>query len=283
MSSRNSSAAPGKKKRWQGTAILLAFLLLSFVASGCGLRDGKEAGDDIAEARQALARRDFISAERSFEQYLRRNPEGSDRWEAWTKLVNMALTLRQDRKAAMELLEAMRIEFAGEPDRYRAVIRQLAPLYQASRKYNQALQFWIAVAEEKQSPPEERAAAYREMASIYLRRLEFELAKEALDQCLAQQVTGALRGQCIYDRAQTYMAEEKIPEAIVNLRAVLIEDGAPPQLRFLSMFMLADALEQQKEYQEALGLFQKLLEVYPNPLVVEKRLAFLKRKMADGK
>ena len=260
------------------TATIVAVLVLCLFASSCGQQEGKQAPSDIAEARTALMQRDFIGAEKSFERYLRRSPQGENRWEAWNSLVDLALTVRHDRKSAIELLEAMHIEFAEQPVQSRVVTRRLASLYQLSRKYDLAMKLLVSVAEDRKASPEERAEAYKDLAEIYMRRLEFELAKEALDQCLAQKVSGTLHGQCLYDRAQAYMAEENLEEAVVNLRAVLEQQGVSPSLNSLSTFMLADALEQQGNTKEALELFEKLRDTYPNTLVVEKRITFLKNK-----
>ncbi len=264
------------------TARVLAVMLLCLALAAC-LKEEKRARNDIEEARTALMQRDFISAEHAFERYLRRNPDGKSRWEAWNSLVDLALTVRHDRKAAIELLEAMRLEFGKEPGRSRLVVRQLGALYQLSRKYDQALTMWAIVAEDKAAPPEERAEAYRDQAEIYMRRLEFETAKEALNRCLAQNVTGTVRGQCLYDRAEAHMAEENLPEAIGNLRAVLAQEGVAAPLRSLSMFMLADALELQGNNKESLELFQRLLTTYPNPQVVEKRINALKKRAGGSK
>ena len=261
------------------TAIVVAVLMLCFFLFSCGPQGDKQAPDDITEARMALMQRDFIGAEKSFERYLRRSPQGENRWEAWNNLVDLALTVRHDRKSAIELLEAMHIEFAEDPIRSRAVARQLASLYLLSRKYDLAVSLLVRVAEDTKALPKERAEAYRDLAEIYMRRLEFELAKEALDQCLSQKIEGTLRGQCLYDRAQTYMAEENLDEAVANLRAVLVQEGLDQPLHSLSSFMLADVLEQQGNLKEALELFESLRATYPNTLVVEKRINFLKKKM----
>jgi tetratricopeptide (TPR) repeat protein len=253
------------------------------VCASCGRQETKQAPGDIAEARQALIQRDFTGAEKSFEQYLRRNHQGPDRWEAWNQLVGIALTVRQDNKAAIELLEAMRMEFTEDRERLRQVIRRLGSLYQGARRYNRAVALWMLLAEDEEALPEDRAAAYRDMAEIYLRRLEFELAKEALDQCLARPVSGILRGQCLYDRAQTFMAEDNMAEAIANLRAVLDQEGVSGPLRSLSMFMLADALEQQGDLGESLKIFEQLRGTYPNPKVMEQRIALLKKRMHPSK
>jgi tetratricopeptide (TPR) repeat protein len=258
------------------------FVVLCVACAGCS-QETHKAQDELAAAGSALRQRDFMGAEQSFERYLRRNPQGGARWEAWHYLVHMALTVRHDRQSAIELLEAMRIEYADAPERLRQVIRQLGGLYKTSRQYNRAVALWTTLAEDAGALAEERAEAYRDMAEIHLRRLEFESAKEALEQCLQRRISGTLRGQCIYDRAQIFMAEDNIAEALVSLREVLALEDASDFLRSLSMFMLADALEQQGNFGDALQLFTQLRGSYPNTLVVEKRIGFLRQRMKTKK
>ncbi|MDR3073721.1 MAG: tetratricopeptide repeat protein [Deltaproteobacteria bacterium] len=252
-------------------------LLLPLLLGGC-LESGEKAPDDLAEARKAMISRDFLEAEKSFERYLRLSPEGEARWEVWNSLVDIALSVRNDRKAAIELLEAMLIEYAEAPERKRAISVQLAELYRQLRKYDRAVLLWSSVAEDQKADSLERAQACRNLAYVYLRRLEFELAKESLGYCLALDIPDGMRAECRYDLAQTFMGMEETDNAISELKTLLGLKHVPDATRTLAVFMLADALDQQGSNAEALDFFTSISETYPNRKVVEQRVEFLKKK-----
>lgn len=230
----------------------------------------------MADARQAMLQRDYLEAEKSFERYLRKNPEGEERWEVWNTLVDIALSVRNDRKAAIELLEAMLIEYADVPARKRVASARLAELYRLARNYSRALALWSSVAGDPNAENVERARACRSLAAVYLRRLEFELAEESLGYCLALDIPDTVRAECLYDLAQTHIGMNDLDQAIIHFRSVLALNNIPESMRTLTVFMLADALEQKGSKSEALDLYAGIEDSYPNRKVVEQRIEFLR-------
>jgi len=257
--------------------LILGILVLAVCLGGC-FESREEVADDLSDARKAMMKRDFLEAEKSFERYLRRSPDGSERWGVWNNLVELALSVRNDRKAALELLEAMLIEFEEDPARKRAISVQLAELYRLSRHYDRAVFLWSSVAEDSSADSVERARACRNLAHVYLRRLEFELSKESLGYCLSLNIPDSVRAECLYDLAQTFVGMDELDNAITQLRNVLSLQNITESIRTLSIFMLADALDQQGKNDEAMQLFTSISESYPNRKVVEQRIAFLEKK-----
>lgn len=264
-------------KRVTRKLLSAALLGAALCAAGC-FDSGEEVTDDLVDARKAMMQRDFLEAEKSFERYLRRSPDGEERWEVWNNLTELALSVRNDRKAAVELLEAMLIEYADVPVRKREISVRLAELYRLSRKYERAVFLWSSVAEDPKADNVERARACRNLAHVYLRRLEFELAKESLGYCLALDIPDTVRAECLYDLAQTFMGMDELDNAIVQLRAVLALRNISQAARTLTIFMLADALDQKGKNDEAMELFTSISETYPNRKVVEQRIEFLEKK-----
>ena len=113
---------------------------------------------------------------------------------------------------------------------------------------------------------------------MYLRRLEFELSKQSLGYCLELKIPDSVRAECLYDLAQTFVGMEELDNAVIQLRSVLSLKGIAESTRTLSIFMLADALDQQGKNDEALALFESIGGTYPNRKVVEQRIAFLEKK-----
>lgn len=258
------------------TLALCLVVCAGIFLAGCA--ENGEVIDDLGDARKAMTKRDFLEAEKSFERYLRHSPQGAERWEVWNSLVELALSVRNDRKFAIELLETMRVEYDGDPVRQRFIGMRLAEQYRLSGKYDRAVSLWSAVAEDKTANSAERAEACRHLAHVYLRRLEFELAKESLNYCLALDVPDAVRAECLYDLAQTHMGMDEMPSAVKEFREVLkLRDILQPT-RTLATFMLADALDQLGKSAEALELFESISETYPNRKVMEQRIDLLRKK-----
>jgi tetratricopeptide (TPR) repeat protein len=253
----------------------ICFILLFAAPLLTACLDESERPDDLTDAREYMRHRDFIEAEKSFERYLRRNPDGQERLEVWNNLVDIALNVRHDRNAAIELLEAMTIEYEVNSLERRMVQERLAEEYEQNRNYVRAMELWIALEKNPGTPEIKKAALYRNMARVYLRRLEFELAKEALGLCMALDIPQSTKAECQYDLADAYLVMENIEEAINELGNLLNQEGIDDDLRVLSVFMLADALEQQGKKQEALDLFESIRFSYPNTSVVEARIEYL--------
>lgn len=243
-----------------------------------GCFDEREVTDDLADARKNMANRDFLEAEKFFERYLRRSPDGADRWEVWNNLVQLALSVRYDRKAALELLETMLIEYDDNPEKKRDISVRLAELYRLAGKYDRAVALWSSVAEDKNAQSVERAKACRNLAHVYLRRLEFELAKESLGYCLALDIPDADKAECLYDLAQTHIGMDELDSAVREFRSVLTLRDIAESTRTLATFMLADTLDQVGQNDEALKLFNSIREVYPNRKVMEQRIEYLRKK-----
>ena len=254
---------------------LLFLLVLLTALSSC--LEKKEAANDLAEARDYMLHRDFMEAEKSFERYLRSNPTGEERWEVWNQLVELALNVRHDRNAAIELLRAMLQEFDAIPEYRRIVQDKLAYQYELARYFDGSVELWDNMVKDSKTPSMQKAESLRNLARVYLRRLEFEQAKDVLTMCMELDIPQSGKSDCQYDLADLYMIMEDVDAGIKELRNLLEQEGVDDDKRVLANFMLADALEQQGNRDSALGLFESIRFVYPNKRVVEARIDYLKR------
>jgi hypothetical protein len=80
--------------------------------------------------------------------------------------------------------------------------------------------------------------------------------------------------------SEVYMATDDLDLAAEQLRALLALQDIPNELRLISIFMLADTVEQQNDPAAAKTLFESIRGEYPNRRVIEKRLEFLDKKLA---
>jgi predicted negative regulator of RcsB-dependent stress response len=74
------------------------------------------------------------------------------------------------------------------------------------------------------------------------------------------------------------MARDELDDAqaqAIQVLSMQVED----QLRGLAGFLLADVLEQQGLRAEALDRFESVRGLYPNDMVIDNRIAYLKKKL----
>jgi len=254
--------------------MILFFLLFPLLLTGC---EKAAPPDDMADARKAAGERRYGEAEKLLERYLRLNPEGEERWEAWQRLLQITLDVRGDDKAGMELLEAMYLEFGMDGDKAREVLVRLGGLLETARRWDRAADAWRKLIEVPDLSADENARAHRRLARIHASRREFCIAEDVLHQCLQLKATDARRAECLYDLADVQMSMEHFARGADLARQILAMPGAERDLKALAGFMLGDALEQQGKTAEALAAFEAVRETYPNELVVETRIRQLRK------
>ena len=261
-----------------GRLLVLSLLLAACLfAGGCKEEQKQQARDEITQAEDALRRRDTGDAEMHLERYLRKNPQGELRWHVWEQLVSISLDLRQDRQTARDYLELMLLEFAAQPEKRREIEQRLATLCNEMRDYARATVLWEALVQDPETSDKIKAQVYRELAHAYLRRLEFIAATDILEACLNLQVDIPTKGECLYALGEAQTLTENLTAAEASLRSLLDMPGIPEERRVLTVFMLADVLEQQGRFDAAITYFETIRTTYPNEKVVEMRIAHLKK------
>jgi tetratricopeptide (TPR) repeat protein len=273
-------AQKGRGRR-KGAALLCVLLGLLFLLQSCPFDKSAADGDDLSLAEAALNERDISDAAMYFERYLRKNPTGIKRWEVWWQLLSIALDIRRDKRTASEYLEIMLAEFSDDPSRRRRIQMLLARMYSDLLNDASAVRLWEALTADPDTPPPDRAAVYRELSRVYLRRLEFSRATEMLGLCLDLDVSSEIKADCLYTLAETQMFTGDLADSEQALRELLRLEDISNERRVLVVFMLADVLEQQDRLPEATELFESIRETYPNTRVTEIRLGALKTKSGD--
>ena len=233
---------------------------------------------DLEGARLAMQQRDWPLAERLLERYLRGEENAQQRWEAWMRLVEIYSRINLEPDHALISLENMLQEFEADEEKSKLILLRLAEIYESRNQSSQALAAWERYAGLDGLSDQEAANAQRKLGSLHFRQGRFELAEDALQVCLALPVDEAFRAWCLYDLALADMAREMLDDALDQATRVL-SMKADDELRGLAGFLLADVLEQQGKLPEALTRFEAVRSLYPNSLVVDNRIVFLKKKL----
>lgn len=258
-----------------GRKFLYGFLAV-FLLFGC--ESTPLVSDDLQEARTAMQGHSWTLAERLLERYLRIQDQPDKRWEAWQALIEATNGASQEPRTTLEYLEAMLQEFADDDSRAKFILYRMGVLNESLRRYERAADAWSTYISLADLTPEEAVFAHRRLGNIHFRARHFEAAENVYYSCLALDMPPQYQAQCMYDLADMNVAREQWEEAS-TLAMQILEIDTDTAMKGLTMFMLAEALEQQNNAAEALKYFEAARQYYPNEMVVDNRIAFLKKKL----
>lgn len=260
---------------WRIVALCCSLVLASFV--GACSQDSL-IGDDLEAARAAVGKRDWPLAERLLERYLREEQKPDKRWEAWQQLLTVINFSGVEPRASLEYLEAMLEEFADNDARNKVILKRIGELNENLRHYERAADAWSAYIGLAGLTAPETVEAYRHLAGTQFSLRRFEAGEEALQQCLALPLPDHDKIMCMYDLADQNMARERWQE-VADLSQQILDSEPDANVRGLAGYLLADALEQLGQKKEALKQFELARDDYPNPAVIDNRIAHLRKKL----
>lgn len=254
--------------------LLLAVIAALLVLYSC--ESEPEESSLVVQARQAYAAGHFSDAEALYEEYLQTVPEGEDRWEAWNRLLDLALNVRGDYETADALLEAMYLEFGEDPDMAWDLMSRLATIYESLGDTAKAVETWQKALRIEDLDASHLGDVFLHLAKLFQEQRDYDLALEALEACGESAEDDGIRFQCRYETAQTLGYMQNWHRAKQELDELLETEGLTDDIRALAVFMLADIFEHEGDYSEAQALLESIRETYPNPRVVETRIEHLK-------
>ena len=257
---------------------LPAALLLAVFLSACGCDRAPWVADDLEEARVAAQERNWTLAERLLQRYLRSQQEPDKRWDAWQRLLEVTRGAGPDPRASLDYLEAMLMEFAEDDARAKIVLRRMGELNETLRRYDKAADAWSTYIELAGLDAGEAVEAHRRLARLHFRARRFDAGEDVLQSCLALPFPDADTARCLYDLADMHAAREQWEE-VSGLALQILDLKTDDELRGQASFLLADALEQRNKLPEALRYFEAARNAYPNEMVVDNRIAYLKKKL----
>lgn len=259
---------------------LLAVLSVCILTSGCSSQP--EAEDDLVSARKAYVERQYLDAERLYERYLKSHQKGEERWEVWNRLYELAYNVRNNSIEASELLESMYLEYGDQPDRALDILYRLGNLAMQTRNMDKAVEIWQRLINLPSSSSIDQVTAYRNIGEAYIATGDYDLALDAFRSCIDIKVDPVDNAQCLYDLAQTQFFMENYEPAEQILNKVLNIANIPQELHDLSALLLSDVLDQLGKSAQAITILQGILDSYPNPMAIEKRLEYLTNRAKSG-
>ena len=254
---------------WTVSAICLAFVLVAALQA-C---DSAPKADPVLEAaRHAYLNGYYMEAEMRYEEYLQSSPQGADRLEAWTRLLDLAVNVRSDLKKGVDLLEATLLEYGDDPDKALPLMTKLGDLYERTGNRDKAVELWQSSLGTGNLPPDVVVSIMLKMAKSYREQGYFDLAMDVYQDCARAAPDPGSKAQCLYELAQTYSFVQNFAQARATCEEVRRINGAPAEIQALATFLLAEISEYERKPSEARKLLESIQETYPNPKAVEIRL-----------
>ena len=116
--------------------LLCLLLLVCVVACSTDNEETRE----LQDVRTAYTEGFYLKARAGYEQYLQRFPQGQFRFEAWNRLLEIAVDVSGDQKRAISILEAMILEYDQDQEIAWELMNHLAELYEQNGQIMQALE-----------------------------------------------------------------------------------------------------------------------------------------------
>lgn len=256
--------------------LLVLIVLLTTIAVGWGCtQNGTSGNEDIESARDAYSRGLYLEAEKSYERYLQVEPQGEFREEAWNRLSEIAVTIKEDYDRAVVLLEAMYLELGTDPDAAWRIMFELGNVYANLGNRAKAIESYEKCMVHAVNSPEHTFITQLRMARLYRSMGNYEMVAVTLENCTDSAENNEDKARCLYELAQSYSFISNWNQSKRALEALLELEGVPTERRALSKFLLADIYEYERNYRKTKELLESILTTYPNPKVVESRLANL--------
>lgn len=255
--------------------LVLGALILGAALVAC---EPPAARDDLALARQAALERNWPLAERLLERYLHDGRDADKRFEAWQLLLTALNAGRSESRLSLDYLEIMLEEFSEDDARAAVILEMIGSTSERLRRWPRAEEAWSAYVGVAGLEPENLARGLRRLAATQFVQRKFQASEDSLEQCLAQGGQDEARAPCLLDLAHLLMAQERWQE-LTGLCRQILDSGAGPEEKGMAGYMLADGLEQLGKFSEALQQFEASEDIYPNPEVIQIRIAHLRAKM----
>jgi tetratricopeptide (TPR) repeat protein len=252
--------------------ILLAAAVLAVAACSSSSTPGQE---DIEQARDSYSKGFYLEAEKNYERYLQVEPQGEFRKEAWDRLAEIAVSIKGDYDRAVVLLEAMYLELGGDADTAWKIMFQLGEVYSELGNTGKAIEAFEKCLDHAMGNPEHTYRTQLRMARLYRSMGSYDLVAATLENCADSAADDEAKAKCLYELSQSYSFISSWSQAEKALNAVLALKNISDETRSLAIFLQADIAENDRDYAKARELLESILKTYPNPKVVETRLANL--------
>jgi Uncharacterized protein conserved in bacteria len=267
------------KARW---IKLIAFLLVALaIGSGLYLVPKRRSFDSYLDrAEVAFQKKNF---NRSIELYLRAlklyssHPRTPEVLLRIGDTYNFSLANPQKAGTAYEMLTT---RFPKSPEARQAFERS-AEMYEKNGDYQKALLAYQGVIDNFPDANDLDEFRYN-VAMMALKLKKFEPARRALMAIVEKNPQTPIADKVIYQLGNAFFMDAGSRQAVEVLK-VAVEKYPDSPLKPDMLFTLANAYEELGEFPTAMKIYKSILNIYPNPKVVEKKIEKLEKRGGDVK
>jgi len=173
------------------------------------------------------------------------------------------------------LLEAMYLELGSDPDDAWRIMYHLGDVYAQLGNLTKAVESYEKCLVHAGQSAERTCKTQLRMAKLYRAMGNYDLVSVTLTSCAETAQDSESKAKCLYELAQSYSFISNWSQSKRALEALLALPDVSEETRALSVFLLADIYENERNYAKTRELLKSILNTYPNPKVVETRLANL--------
>ncbi|MDC0336493.1 tetratricopeptide repeat protein, partial [Pseudodesulfovibrio sp.] len=271
---REATGGTLKTDIMQRTLIIFTILTALLLAASCK-PSSSPGSDDIMRARESYSKGLYLESEKDYERYLQVEPQGEFRKEAWDRLSEIAITIKGDLDRAVVLLEAMYLELGTDKDDAWRIMHQLGDVYAQLGDRVKAIESYEKCLLHAIDSPENTYTTQLRMAKLYRSMGNYELVAATLENCADSAIDNESKARCLYELAQSYSFISNWNQSKRALETLLEFDDVSEETHVLAVFLLADIYENERNYAKTRELLESILTTYPNPKVIESRLASL--------
>ena len=243
--------------------------------AGCGTPAPDNEARVLETARRAFLDSQFLHAETAYQSYLQTFPQGKARLEAWKRLADIGLDVRESPDKAAALFEAAVLEYAGEPDIAADLLTKAAQLRFSRKDYPKALAHCQAVLALPKAPEDKVFACTLLAARVDQAQHNDHQALARYEACRQAALPEDDKARCTLAQAELLGRLDRTREAEPLLQAVFDAATLAPALRAQAGFALGQLHEGRQDKAAALAVYRAVRPLHPNPLVVDKRLESL--------
>lgn len=246
----------------------LIFLLLLFSCNGNGITEN----DLLHNARTAFLIGENVSAENLYKQYLQFYPTGKFRYEAWERIYDITVNLRNNKLEALPILDAMQLEFSNDKDSVINILELTAKLYSDLYLTEQAIETWEKYIRISQIETYRINYARLQLSRLYNLINKHELSFKVMRECRTTHDENHVYLKCQLQEAQLFLKLQQVSQASEILENLITKINANSDIYFESNLLLAEIYELQNDNFKAKQLYQNLLIYFPENQVIKSRL-----------
>jgi tetratricopeptide (TPR) repeat protein len=231
----------------------------------------------IHSARTAYITGENLTAEDLYQKYLQNFPHGGYRLEAWNRLYDISVNLRNDKKGAVPLVDAMLLEYASDPQLHAELLKRAAHIHSDLHEYALSARFWEDYIRLPGIDPSTRNDARVQLSKVYVLLKQTEESLRILHECRQDPDPLHFYLECQLESANVLVhvnQYEKAKDVLITLRT---QAPVGSVLWSRISFLLADVYEHEHEPGKAREIFESILNTFPNQQVVKTRIQNLKK------